>query len=464
MAHDILIIDDEKDIRSLIADILGDEGYNCQQASNSDEALDKIKQRFPHLIILDIWMKESRLDGLELLRELKREHPNLPIIMISGHGTIETAVEAIKDGAFDFIEKPFKTQKLLIMVSNALESARLKEENKALQTKVKMNLTITGTSEAAQKLRQQIQKIGPTNSRVLIQGNPGTGKEIVARSLHLASARKKHPFIALNCAALHPDKFEEELFGIERNEKAGSVKVGLLERAHEGTLYLDEIGYMPLQTQNKIIRILHEQTFRRLGGNRDIQVNLRIISSTSQDLTKAIAAEKFREDLYYRLNVVPLTLPLLKDRKEDIPLLAQEFLESFQHEGAPRKIRLSQECLLFLQSLEWPGNIRQLKNIIEWLVIMMPDDHDGKITKEMLPPEIMMKTPLTSESTDKVEPANSAPIELLALPLKEAREEFEKSYLKNQIDRFGGNISKASEHIGMDRTALHRKLKGLGLH
>lgn len=464
MAHDILIIDDEKDIRSLIADILGDEGYNCGQASNSDEALDKIKHRFPHLIILDIWMKESRLDGLELLRELKREHPNLPIIMISGHGTIETAVEAIKDGAFDFIEKPFKTQKLLIMVSNALESARLKEENKVLQNKAKMNWTITGTSEASQKLRQQIQKIGPTNSRVLIQGSPGTGKEIVARALHLASTRKKHPFIALNCAALHPDKFEEELFGIERNEKAGSVKIGLLERAHEGTLYLDEIGYMPLQTQNKIIRILHEQSFRRLGGNRDIQVNLRIISSTSQDLTKAIAAEKFREDLYYRLNVVPLTLPLLKDRKEDIPLLAQEFLESFQHEGAPRKIRLSQECLLFLQSLDWPGNVRQLKNIIEWLVIMMPDDHDGKITKEMLPPEMTMKAPLASEKEIKIEPDNSAPIELLALPLKEAREEFEKSYLKNQIDRFGGNISKASEHIGMDRTALHRKLKGLGLH
>lgn len=457
MSENILIVDDEKDIRNLIAGILDDEGYNCQQASNSDEAFEKIRQSFPQLVILDIWMKDSRLDGIEVLRELHRNHPNLPIIMISGHGNIETAVETIKIGAYDFIEKPFKTEKLLILIKNALETARLKEENQTLHSKANIQVTLTGKSQPVFTLLSQIKKIGPSKSRVMIEGGPGSGKETVARALHLASDRAKQPFVILNCAALHPEKFEEELFGIENFGKAGAIKIGLLERAHAGTLFLDEVGYMPIETQNKIIRVLHDQNFRRMGGNRNIEVNLRIISSTSQDLQKAIKDKKFREDLYYRLNVVPIKIPSLDERKEDIPFLVQDFLDHHQQDGSHRNIRFSNSCLLFLQTLSWPGNVRQLKNLVEWLIIMLPEDHDGKITPEMLPPEI------TSRADGEV-PSDASFIELFNLPIKEARESFEKDYLKTQIDRYGGNISKASESIGMDRTALHRKLKNLGVH
>jgi len=455
MAHDILVVDDEADIRTLICGILEDEGYACRQAGDADGALAVLGERQPSLIVLDIWLQGSRLDGLELLAEIKREHPDLPIVMISGHGTIEMAVSAIKEGAYDFIEKPFKTDRLLLLVERAIEAALLRREVAELRLRSGGDAEIVGDSPLANQLRQQIERVAPTGSRVLITGAAGAGKEVAARRLHALSRRKGGPFVALNCAAMHPDRLEEELFGIEAGD-GRPRKTGTLEQAHGGTLLLDEVADMPVATQGKIVRVLQEQTFTRVGGNRRVQVDVRVIASTNRDLQLEIREGRFREDLYYRLNVVPLRVPSLVERREDIPTLARHLMmRSAEGQGLPPR-RLGDDAIAALQAYDWPGNVRQLRNVMDWLLIMAAGDPSVPVRAEMLPPEIGAIAP----SVLKWDRSS----EMMALPLRDARELFEREYLVAQINRFGGNISRTAEFVGMERSALHRKLKALGVH
>ena len=457
MAHDILIVDDEADIRMMIAGILEDEGYSTREASNSDTAFDAIQRRRPSLVIQDIWMTGSRLDGLGVLEVIKRDHPLVPVLMISGHGTIETAVSAIKYGAYDFIEKPFKTDRLLLMVERAIEAARLRRENEELRLRVGTVTELLGPSTAVIQLRASIDKVAPTGSRVLITGPAGTGKEVVARMIHARSRRDTGPFVVLNCATMHPDRVEIELFGTEHGETVDNPrKIGVLEQAHGGTLLLDEVADMPLETQGKIVRALQEQSFERVGGSRRVEVDVRVIASTNRELQTEMALGRFREDLYYRLNVVPVKVPALRERREDIPALARYFMEhAAQLAGlAPR--RLGEDALAALQAYDWPGNVRQLRNVMDWVLIMAPGDARDVVRADMLPPEIGAITPevLRWEKSS----------EIMTLPLREARELFEREYLIAQVNRFAGNISRTAAFVGMERSALHRKLKSLGIN
>lgn len=455
MASEILVIDDEADIRLLLTGILEDEGYRTNEAGEADEALDQLRGRRPDLIILDIWLQGSRLDGLELLDEIRQTHPLVPVVMISGHGTIEMAVDAIKRGAYDFIEKPFKTDRLLLLVERAIEAARLRREVESLKERLGDDDTLIGSSPAIQQLRQQIQRAAPTNSRVLITGPAGAGKEIVARLLHGHSARAGGVFVAVNCATLDPDHLEEELFGVELDDHHGPRKVGTFERANGGTLLLDEVADMPLATQGKIVRVLQEQSFFRQGGTARVSVDVRVIASTNRNLQHEIAEGRFREDLFYRLNVVPIFVPPLSGRREDIPLLAQYFMErASAAQGLPQR-RFGNDAIAALQTYNWPGNVRQLRNVVEWLLIMATGDPSRPITADMLPPEVTGVTPVSTHA------ARSG--ELLGLPLREARELFERDYLIAQLNRFDGNISRTAEFVGMERSALHRKLKSLGI-
>lgn len=458
MADDILIVDDEDDIRLLIAGILEDEGYETRDADDSAAALAQIGSRRPSLIILDIWLEGSDLDGMQLLEVLQRDHPHVPIVMISGHGSIEMAVQAIKMGAYDFIEKPFKSDRLLVIVSRAIEAARLRRENEELRLRAGAEGELTGKSPAINQLRQAIEKAAPTGSRVLISGPAGSGKEVVARMLHKLSRRTNQPFVVINCATMAPESMELELFGTEADASGGDhapARVGLFEQAHAGTLLLDEIGDMPLETQGKIVRALQEQTFVRIGGTQKIDVDVRVVATTTRDLQAEIAAGNFREDLYYRLNVVPLKVPKLEQRREDVPLLIEHFMQqSAQVSGmAPRKI--GTDAMAALQTYAWPGNVRQLRNVIDWLLIMIPADDDRPVQVDMLPPEVGAISPsILRQDTN---------VELLSLPLRDAREEFERQYLSAQVTRFGGNISRTASFVGMERSALHRKLKLLGV-
>jgi two-component system, NtrC family, nitrogen regulation response regulator NtrX len=457
MAHDILIVDDEADIRLLIADILRDEGYETREAVNSTEALAAINARRPSLVILDIWLQGSELDGLAMLDVISDNHPSVPVVMISGHGTIETAVSAIKRGAYEFIEKPFKTDRLLLMVQRAIEAARLKRENEELRMRAGGDAELVGISPAINQLRMAIDKVAPTGSRVLIAGPAGSGKEVAARLIHACSRRAAGPFVVLNCATMRPENLEAGLFGLEGGAgKVGIAKVGTLEQAHNGTLLLDEVADMPLETQGKIVRALQEQTFERVGGSTRVRVDVRVIASTNRDLLEEIAAGCFREDLYYRLNVVPLRVPPLRERREDIPLLARFFMDRYASAyGLPMR-PIGEDAMAALQAYEWPGSVRQLRNVIEWLLIMAPGDPRGSIRADMLPPEIGAITPPVLK-WDKGG-------EIMGLPLREARELFERQYLLAQVTRFGGNISRTASFIGMERSALHRKLKSLGVH
>ena len=453
MATDILIVDDEADIRDIVSGILSDEGHSTRTAKNSDEALAAIEARRPHLMFLDIWMQGSRLDGLQLLNVIKEHHPNLPVVMISGHGNIETAVSAIRAGAYDFIEKPFKADRLVLVADRALEASRLKREVSELRSRAGAADRIVGRSSAMNQLRQVIERVAPANSRVLITGAPGSGKELVARSIHEASGRAAGPFVVINAATITPENMELELFGSEG--KDGRRKVGALEEAHGGTLYIDEVADMPRETQAKILRVLVDQNFQRVDGATRVHVDVRIISSSSRDLAKAIAEGVFREELFHRLSVVPINVPSLADRRDDIPELIEFFMEQVsQTTGMPRR-KIGPDAMAVLQSHDWPGNIRQLRNNVERLMILTAGDPEAEITAEMLPSEIGALVPAT--------PNGAGGEKLMSLPLREAREVFEREYLVAQISRFGGNISRTAEFIGMERSALHRKLKSLSI-
>ncbi|MBO1079506.1 sigma-54-dependent transcriptional regulator [Roseomonas haemaphysalidis] len=457
MAHEVLIVDDEPDIRALIEGILSDEGYETRGAQNSDTALAAFRARRPSLVILDIWLQNSRLDGLGILEAMQREEPQVPIVMISGHGTIETAVQAIQQGAYDFIEKPFKSDRLILIVERALEAARLKREVSELRLRAGAETELLGASSGVGQLRNAIERVAPTGSRVLISGPAGAGKEVAARMIHARSRRAGEPFVALNCATLNPARFEEELFGVEAGADAGNGgrRAGVLERAHGGTLLLDEVADMPLETQGKIVRALQEQGFERVGGATRVKVDVRVIATTNRDLTAEIAAGRFREDLFYRLAVVPLRVPALRERREDVPVLARHFMgRSAETSGVPAR-ELSEDVLAAMQAYDWPGNVRQLRNLVDWLLIMAPGGPGEAIRPEMLPPEVGSAAPAAL----KLDRSS----EIMTLPLRDARELFEKQYLEAQLLRFGGNISRTANFVGMERSALHRKLKFLGV-
>ncbi|MGL5784796.1 MAG: sigma-54-dependent transcriptional regulator [Alphaproteobacteria bacterium] len=452
MSLDILIVDDEADIRNLVAGILEDEGYQAHQAATPEEAFQSMSRRFPSLVLLDVWLGDVGMDGLGILEYIKQTTPSLPVVMMSGHGTFEMAVTAIKKGAYDFIEKPFQTDRLLLAICRALEAAKLKQENEVLKLKGGDMDVLQGKGQIMQSLKAAIQKIAVTNSRVLITGEPGVGKELFAQEIHRQSPRATGPFSVLNCATLNPDRFEEELFGVEGN-KLTPQKLGILEQAHGGTLLLDEVTDMPILTQGKILRVLQEQMFTRLEGSRPIQVDIRILASTRMDIPSLLPKGLFREDLYYRLNVVPLQIPPLRKRREDILLLLAHCMETAAAAfGLPPRA-FSKEALAALQTYDWPGNVRELKNTIERLLIMAPGEPGEEIRLDMLPPEMGGLAPTMVEKDRATE--------ILGLPLKQAREVFEKQYLSAQISRFGGNVSQTADFIGMERSALHRKLRSL---
>jgi two-component system nitrogen regulation response regulator NtrX len=455
MASDILIVDDEVDIRELVAGILQDEGYETRTARDSDDAIASIKSRRPNLVFLDIWLQGSRLDGLQLLDSVKAEHPDMPVVMISGHGNIETAVAAIKQGAYDFIEKPFKADRLVLVADRALETSRLKREVRELKQLAPHALTLVGHSTAINQLRQTIDKVSPTNSRILIVGPSGSGKELTARSIHAQSGRAGGPFVVINAAAITPERMEIELFGVEQADGAPARKVGALEEAHGGSLFIDEIADMPRETQSKILRVLVDQTFQRVGGSTKVTVDVRIVSSTSRNIESDIAAGKFREDLYHRLSVVPIRVPALAERRDDIPVLIEYFMDQIsQSTGLPKRT-IGADALAVLQSHDWPGNVRQLRNNVERLMILAGGEPEAVISASMLPQDVGSMVPSM--------PAGNGGEHLMGMPLREAREAFEREYLKAQISRFNNNISRTAEFVGMERSALHRKLKALGM-
>src|SRR5690242_10161053 len=455
MASEILIVDDEADIRDLVAGILQDEGYVTRTARNSDDALTAMVARRPSLVFLDIWLQGSKLDGLQLLEAVKQEHADLPVVMISGHGNIETAVAAIKLGAYDFIEKPFKADRLVLVAERALENSRLKREVKQLKQLAPLPSSLIGKSAAMSQLRQAIDRVAPTNSRVMIVGPSGAGKELAARTMHDLSARKSGPFIVINAAAITPERMEVELFGVDHSNGSEQRKAGALEEAHGGTLFIDDVADLPRETQNKILRVLVDQTFQCVGGTAKLSVDVRIVSSTSRNLEALIAEGRFREDLYHRLSVVPIRVPALAERREDIADLVDYFMDQIsQATGLPKR-RIGEDAMAVLQSHNWPGNVRQLRNNIERLMILAGGEPDAVLDASMLPPDVGSMVPSM--------PNGNGGEQLMGLPLRDAREVFEREYLVAQISRFGGNISRTAEFVGMERSALHRKLKALGI-
>ena len=455
MANDILIVDDEADIRELVAGILDDEGFKTRTARDSDTAFAEISTRRPNLIFLDIWLQGSKLDGLQLLEQIKREHPDVPVVMISGHGNIETAVAAIKRGAYDFIEKPFKADRLILVANRALETSRLKREVRELKQHAPSSATLVGRSPCMNQLRQTIDRAAKANSRIMIVGPSGGGKELVARTLHAMSNRAEGPFVVINAAAITPERMEVELFGVELTDGETGRKPGALEEAHGGTLFIDEIADMPRETQNRILRVLVDQTFQRAGGTTKVSVDVRIVSSTARNLEAEIAEGKFREDLYHRLSVVPIRVPPLSERREDIPELVEYFMDQISSATGLPKRRIGEDAMAVLQSHVWPGNVRQLRNNVERVMILAGGDPEATISADMLPQDVGSMIPAM--------PTGNNGEHIMGLPLREAREVFERDYLIAQISRFSGNISRTAEFVGMERSALHRKLKALGV-
>lgn len=447
---DILIVDDEKDIRELIADILQDEGFSTRLAANSDEAITQINNAEPGLIVLDIWLKDSRMDGIDILKTVKQNNPEVPVVIISGHGNIEIAVAAIKQGAYDFIEKPFNIDQLLVVINRAMETSRLRRENNSLRKRDDDLSDMLGQSSAFRRMREQLEKVAKSNARVMLTGEPGSGKEIAARYIHAQSGRADAPFVLIPCATIEPERMDEVLFGTETAEHG--IVPGLLEQAHGGGVYFDEVTDMPAATQAKVLRVLTEQQFTRLGGTDKVRVDLRVISSSNRDIANEIEIGRFRQDLYDRLNVVPVAVPVLQERREDIPLLAQHFIEKMHRkQGLPLR-ELPEDSIAALQAMRWPGNIRQLRNVIERVLILAEDS--GPIRPAELEP--------VNEGIEGSEGLALGP-QITSLALREARELFEREYLVTQIARFGGNISRTAQFVGMERSALHRKLKSLGV-
>ncbi len=451
MALDILIVDDERDIRELVAGVLSDEGYECRTAGDSTSALAAVDERRPSLVLLDVWLHGSPMDGLEVLDEIKKREPELPVIIFSGHGNIDTAVSAVGRGAVDFIEKPFEAEKLLLLVQRATETERLRRENTRLREGIARGEEFTGNSVAINAVRATLKRVATTGSRVMISGPGGSGKEVAARLLHAWSNRADHAFVIVNSARITPERFEQELFGEEADGKL--VRPGLLELADGGTLYLDEVADMPLSTQARILRVLTEQSFVRVGGNRQIAVDVRVVSSSSRDLTSEMEQKNFREDLFYRLNVVPVAIPSLAERRDDIPALADHFFTRYAAEQGIPPPEISADAIAALQAYDWPGNVRQLRNVVERTVILTPRDRLTTVEADMLP----------SEVTGGRLSGGTGISAMMGVPLREARESFEREYLTIQIRRFSGNISKTASFIGMERSALHRKLKLLGM-
>lgn len=456
MSADILIVDDELDIRELISGILEDEGFETRLSFDSDSALAAIEERRPSLVVLDIWLQGSKLDGLELLEVIKERSPDIPVVIISGHGNIETAVSAIKRGAYDYLEKPFKADKLVLIVERALETSRLKRENDVLRGRTGGTNELVGNSSVIRQLKQTLEKIAPTNSRVLITGPHGAGKELAARILHENSLRAAGPFITLSAATMTPERMEEELFGFEDPSNGRTLRVGALEEAHQGTLYIDEIGDMPIETQAKILRVLVEQKFQRVGGAGKVKVDVRVVSSSSRNLQKMIIDGTLREDLFHRLNVVPVAVPPLSEHAEDIPDLVSHFASQYSSQSGQPARAIAGEVVAVLQTHDWPGNVRQLRNNVERLMILAEGEADSEISIDMLPSEVGDSVPATVNGTQGEE--------VLSLSLRDAREVFERDFIAAQLVRFGGNISKTASHVGMERSALHRKIKSLGLN
>ena len=460
MARDILIVDDEDDIRDLIAGILEDEGYETRQAHDADSALNEVAKRRPSLIYLDIWMQGSRLDGLQLLDVLQTQHPDVPVVMISGHGNVETAVSAIRRGAYDYIEKPFKIDRLLLITQRAMEATRLRTEVEELRGRANTQATdLVGASAVLQAARAVIEKSAPTNSRIFIAGPSGSGKGLAARLIHQRSPRAEAPFVEINCSLYSPDEVPVVLFGRETREKTGTVRteVGALERAHGGTLYLSEVAALPAQVQAALLRTLVENKFNRVGGTVGVPIDVRIISGSSQNVAQLIETQSFRSDLFHRLSIVPLQLSPLRERREDVPALVELFLDQIARMHNLKSLAIGADAIAVLQAQEWPGNARQLRNSIERLLILIKDSppENGMITAQLLPPDIGEVLPTVGDTDESAH--------LMSLPLREAREVFERQYLMAQIERFGGNISKTAEFVGMERSALHRKIKSLGL-
>lgn len=450
MTADVLVVDDEADIRDLIGGILEDEGYTVQTAAGSSDALAAVRARVPKLIVLDVWLKGSEMDGLELLTEFKKMDPFLPVVVISGHGTVETAVAAIRDGAYDYLEKPFNADKLVLTVRRALENAALKRENSALKSRSPASSEIIGSSQARAQLISSIAKVAPTNSRVLVQGPPGSGKELTARLIHEMSERAQGPFIIVSAANVDPDQMEAQLFGEEHGEEK-APRAGLFEQAHTGTLVLDEVADMPLSVQSRILRVLVDQRFRRKNGREDVGVDVRVISTSARDLRAEIDSGHFREDLFHRLAVVPIDVPGLDKRREDIAELVQFFAGRVADATGLQAREFSVEALAMLQASRWPGNVRQLRNVVERILILTNGEPAGPITPQHLPRET------------EGEGNTQASMQMIGMSLRDAREHFEREYLEMQITRFGGNVSRTAAFIGMERSALHRKLKALGV-
>ena len=459
MARDILIIDDEDDIRDLIAGILEDEGYETRQAHDADSGLNEIARRRPSLVFLDIWMQASRLDGLQLLDVFQTQHPDMPVVMISGHGNVETAVSAIRRGAYDYIEKPFKIDRLLLITQRAMEATRLKSEVADLRERSSRNIDMVGNSPALQQVKGVIEKSAPTNSRIFISGPSGAGKGLCARLIHQRSPRADAPFVEINCSLYSPDEALVVLFGRETREKTGTLRteVGALERAHGGTLYLSEVAALPAAAQAALLRTLVENRFNRVGGAGSVPIDVRIISSSSQNVAQLIEEGQFRSDLFHRLSIVPLHLQPLRERREDVPPLVRVFMEDLCRIHNLRSLSVGEDAVAVLQAQDWPGNARQLRNSIERLLILVKDQApvDGVITASLLPSDIGEVLPTVGDT--------DASAHLMSLPLREAREVFERQYLLAQIERFGGNISRTAEFVGMERSALHRKIKSLGM-
>jgi two-component system nitrogen regulation response regulator NtrX len=459
MSYDVLIVDDEADIRQLVSGILEDEGYATRVAANGIDALEQIKLRQPNLVILDVWLGDSERDGLKILDIIKKDHPFVPVIMISGHGTIETAVTAIKKGAYDFIEKPFQTERLLLIAERAIESSRLKRENAELKIRARLTSCLIGSIPSIQQIRQTVERVSPTNSRMFITGPLGSGKESIAREIHNRSKRENAPFVVVKCAEIHPNQLEAELFGAEIIDLSPDQprKIGLVEKAHNGTLYFDEITQIPLPVQNKLVRLLQEQNFSRVGSQTKINVDVRFIGGTSENIHQLIADGHMREDLFYRLSVCHIQIPSLRERLIDLPKIIEHFMEEACAANGMSPRKFSEDALALMQGYNWPGDIQQLRNTIDWILLMNNKETKGMISKEELPKEIINGNSFINNWKNK-----SA--EIVVMPLREAREAFEREYLLAQVNRFSGNISQTARFIGMERSALHRKLRALGVH